>query len=124
MISRVDIPPRTVCQPRLHWVISHDWPVGFDPILAHNYFDRVGFSRILLAYGKHLQCERSSMSFLHDTSHKKAILSLYQIGAPSKHAPNEDEQHLNSNYSTKRNIHGRIRAICMQHSAPPGYKHN
>ena len=91
---------------------------------AHNYFDRVGFSRILLAYGKHLQCERSSMSYLHDRSHKKAILSLHQVGVPSKHAQNKDEKYLNSNNSTKRIIHGRIRAICMQDAGPPGYKHN
>ena len=43
---------------------------------------------------------------------------------PSKHAQNEDEKHLNSNNSTKRNINGRIRAIRMQDTGPPGYKHN
>ena len=59
------------------------------------------------------------MSYLHDRSHKEAILSLYQVGVPSKHAQNEDEKHLNSNNSTKRYIYGRIRAICMQDSAPP-----
>ena len=64
------------------------------------------------------------MSYLHDRSHKKAILSLYQVGVPSKHAHNEDEKHLNSNNSTKRNINGRIRDICMQDSGPPGYTHN
>ena len=53
------------------------------------------------------------------------ILSLYQVGVPSKHAHNEDEKHLmNSNNSTKRNENGRIRAICMQDSGAPGYKHN
>ena len=52
------------------------------------------------------------------------ILSLYQVGVPSKRAQNEDEKHLNSNNSTKRNINGRIRAICMQDSGPLGYKHN
>ena len=31
-VSRVDIPPRTACQPRLHWLNSRDWLVGFDPI--------------------------------------------------------------------------------------------
>ena len=64
------------------------------------------------------------MSYLHDRSRKKAILSLYQIGVPSKHAQNEDEKHWNSNISTKRNINERIRAIDMQDSGPPGYKHN
>ena len=64
------------------------------------------------------------MSYLYDRSHKKAILSLYQVGVPSKHAQIEDKKHLNSNNSTKRNINGRIRAICTQDSAPPGYKHN
>ena len=66
------------------------------------------------------------MSYSHDKSHKEAFLcvffSLYQVGVPSKHAQNEDEKRLNSN-RTKRNINGRIRAICMQDSAPPGYKH-
>ena len=51
------------------------------------------------------------MSYLHERSHIKAILSLYQVGVPSKHAQNEDEKHLNSKNSTKRNINGRIRAI-------------
>ena len=64
------------------------------------------------------------MSYLHDRSHKKAILSLYQVGVPSKYAQNEDGKHLNSNNSTERNINGRIRAICMQDSGPPGYNHN
>ena len=32
MISRIDIPPRTACQPRLHWLISRGWLVGFEPI--------------------------------------------------------------------------------------------
>ena len=65
------------------------------------------------------------MSCWHDRLHKKAILSLYQGGVPSKHAQNEDEKHyLNSNNNTKRNINGRIRAISMQDSAPLGYKHN
>ena len=54
---------------------------------------------------------------------KNAILSLYKVGMPSKHAQNEDEKHLNSNNSTKRRINGRIRAICMQDSAPPGDNH-
>ena len=27
----VDLPPRTACHPRLHWLISRDWLVGFDP---------------------------------------------------------------------------------------------
>ena len=42
---------------------------------------------------------------------------------PSKLAHNENEKHLNSNNTTKRNINGRIRDICtsMQDSAPPGY---
>ena len=32
IISWVDVTPRTACQPRLHWLISRDWLVGFDPI--------------------------------------------------------------------------------------------
>ena len=48
------------------------------------------------------------MSYLHDRSHEKAILSLYQVGVPSKHAQNEDEKYLNSNSSTKRNLNGRM----------------
>ena len=60
------------------------------------------------------------MSYLHDRSHKKTISSRYQVGVPSKHAQNEDEKYLNRNNSTKRNINGRIRVICMQDSAPPG----
>ena len=63
------------------------------------------------------------MSYLHDRLHKKAILSPYQVGVPSKHAQNEDEKHLNNN-STKRNINERIRAICMHDAGPPGYKRN
>ena len=55
--------------------------------------------------------------------HKKAILSLYQVGVPSKHAQNEDEKRLNWNNSIKRNINVRIRDICMQDSGA-GYKHN
>ena len=63
------------------------------------------------------------MSYLHDRSHKKAILSLHQVGVQSEKAENEDEKHLNnSNNSTKRYINGRIRADCMQDSAPPGYQ--
>ena len=65
------------------------------------------------------------MRSLHDRSHRNTILSLYQVGVPSKHAQNEDEKHLmNSNNSTKRNINGRITAICMQHSGGPGYERN
>ena len=64
------------------------------------------------------------MSYLHDRLHKKTILSLYQVGVPSRHAQNEDEKYLNSSNSTKRNINGRIRAICMQDSGPPGDKHD
>ena len=60
------------------------------------------------------------MRYSHDNrSHKKAILSLYQVGVPSKHAQNEDEIHLNSNNITKRNINGPIRDVCMQDSGPP-----
>ena len=64
------------------------------------------------------------MNNLHDRSHTKLILSLCQVGVPSKHAHNEDAKHLNSNTSTKRNTNGRIRAIYMQDSGSPGYKHN
>ena len=65
------------------------------------------------------------MSYVHDRSHKKNISSLYHVGVPSKHAQNEDDKYLNSNNnSTKRNINGRIRAICTQDSGPSGYKHN
>ena len=64
------------------------------------------------------------MSYLHDRSNKKAILSPYQVGVPSKHAQNEGEKHLNSNNSTKRNIKRPIRrANCMQDSGAPGYQH-
>ena len=38
MTFRVDVPPRTACQPRLHWLISRDWLVGLvglDPISLH-----------------------------------------------------------------------------------------
>ena len=87
--------------------------------MSSQLFHRVGLSGILLAYGKRLQCERSSMSDLHDRPHKTAVLSLYQVGVSSKHAQNEDEKHLNSNHSTKRNIHGQIRAICTQNSGRP-----
>ena len=55
---------------------------------------------------------------------KKDFLNLYQVGVPSKHTQNNDEKHLDSNSSTKRNINGRIRACCIQDSASPGYKHN
>ena len=56
---------------------------------------------------------------------KNASFSLYQVGLPSKHAQNEDEKQVNSNNSTKLNIiNEQIRAICLQESAPPGYKHN
>ena len=61
---------------------------------------------------------------MHDKSHKKTILSLYQVGVPSKHAQKEDDKHLNGNNSTKRNINGRIRASCTQDSGPPGHRHN
>ena len=64
------------------------------------------------------------MSHLHVRSHDKAILSLYQVGVPRTHVQNEDEKHLNSNNSTKRNIKVRTRANCMQDSAPPGHKYN
>ena len=50
---------------------------------------------------------------------KKANLSLYQVGVPSKHAQNEDDKHLNSNNSTKRNNIGRIIAICMKDQGTP-----
>ena len=40
------------------------------------------------------------------------------------YARNEHEKHLNSNNSTKVNINKRIRAICIQDSGLPGYKHN
>ena len=77
--------------------------------------------------GTPLPCDLGhSTSYLHDRSHKNTILSLYQVGVPSKHAQTEDEKRLNSNTnsSTKRNINGRIRAICIQDSGPSGYKHN
>ena len=64
------------------------------------------------------------MSYLHDRSHKKTTLNLYQVGVLSKHAQDEDEKYLNSNNSTKRNINGQIRAIFEQDSGPLGYKHN
>ena len=63
------------------------------------------------------------MSHLHDKSYKIEISSLYEVGVPSKHARNEDEKHLNSCNSTKRNINGQTRAICMQDSGHPGYNH-
>ena len=62
--------------------------------------------------------------FNDNRSHKKVILSLCQVGVPSKHAQNEDEKRFNRNTSIKRNINGRIRAICMQDSGPPGYQNN
>ena len=65
------------------------------------------------------------MSYLHDSSRKKTI--AYQVGVPRKQNQNEDEKCLStatSVTSTKRNINRRIRAICMQDSGPPGYKHN
>ena len=55
---------------------------------------------------------------------KKAILSPYQVGVASKHSQNEDEKHVNSNNSNKRNMSERIRGNCIQDSGPPGYKHN
>ena len=83
-----------------------------------------GFPAYFLHTGSYLQCKRSSMSYLHGRSHEKAILSLRQVGVPSKHAQNADEQHLISSNSTKRNINGQIRAICMQDSGSRGYKNN
>ena len=94
--------PDTVCVGRtLTSVRSKKYmeTVLMDFLKCHNFFDRLGFSRIRLAYGKHLQCERSSMNYLHDRSHKKAILSLHQVGVQSEKAENEDEKHLNSNNS-------------------------
>ena len=35
MISRVDIPPRTACQPRLHWLITRE---ECDPLPNNIYF--------------------------------------------------------------------------------------
>ena len=64
------------------------------------------------------------MSYSHDRSHKKAILSLYQVGVPSEHAQNEDEKHLSSNNSTKRNINRRSRAFVCRIKGAPGCKHN
>ena len=46
MISPVDIPPRTVCQPRLHWLISRDWLVGFDIISSQLFRPSRVFSRV------------------------------------------------------------------------------
>ena len=100
---------------------TRDLLVGFDPIGSH-YFDRLGFSRIRLAYGKHSQCERSSMSNLHDRSHKKAILSLLQVGVQRKHAQREDDKLFNN--STKTYINRQIAAISKQDSAHPGFKSN
>ena len=37
------------CQRRPHWLIR-DWQVGFDPIQAHSYLDRLVF----LAYFSHM----------------------------------------------------------------------
>ena len=51
------------------------------------------------------------------------MLSPYQVGVPSKHAQNESEKHFNSSNSNKRNINEPIRAICVQDSGPPDYKH-
>ena len=122
MISQVDIPPRTACQPRLHWLISRDWLVGFDPISSTLFTSRVfsHTSRTRQTFAMRAQFNE----LFACRPHKKAILSLHQVGVPSKHAQDEDEKPLNSNNSTKRNINGRIRAICMQDSGPPGYNHN
>ena len=46
--------------------------------------------------------------YLHNRSHKKTILSLYQVDVRSKHAQKEDAKHLNS---TERYLKGRNRAI-------------
>ena len=65
------------------------------------------------------------MSYLHEGSYKKTILSLYQVGVPSEHLQNEDEEHLKChNIGTKRNLNGRIRVIFMQDSGLPAYNHN
>ena len=51
-LSRVDIPPRTACQPRLHWLICRDWLLGFDPT-SSQLFRPCRESRIRLAYFSH-----------------------------------------------------------------------
>ena len=71
--------------------LFRDWLVGFDPI-SSQLFRPTRFFSHSSEYGKHLQCERNSISYLHDKSHKKAVRSLYQVGVPSKHAQNEDER--------------------------------
>ena len=76
-------------------------------------------------FGKHLQCERNSTSYLYDRWHIKAIISPYRVGAPSKHAQNEGE---NTSTATTQHqtqhINEQIRSICIQDSGPRGYKHN
>ena len=59
------------------------------------------------------------MSYLNDRSHKKAILSLYQVGVPSKHAQNEDEKHLHSNNSTERNEMDELESFVCRIQPPP-----
>ena len=105
MISRVDTSPHGVST-RPHWLIG-DWLVGFDPIRSQLFRPTRVFSHTS-GHGKHLQRKRNSTSCLHGKSHNKAILSLCQVGVPSKHAKNEGEKHLNSSNSTKRNKNGRI----------------
>ena len=63
MISRVDVPPRTACQPRLHWLISRDWLVGFDPVLSSQLFRPSRVFSHTSRIRQNMQCERSSMRF-------------------------------------------------------------
>ena len=70
--------PHGVCQPRPHWLIR-DLLIGFDPIRSQLFRPTWVFSHTSV-YGKRLQCERNSISYLHDRPHKKAILSPYQVG--------------------------------------------
>ena len=75
MISRVDIPPRTACQPRLHWLISRDWLVGFDPMSSQLFRPSRVFSHTSRRVFSHTSLMRQTialraqfMSYLHDRS--------------------------------------------------------
>ena len=103
------------------WLAGRLWPNKLTTISTEWGF---------LAYFSHTAnvCNASAVQWvictIGRTKERFWAYLLYQVGVPSKHAQNEDEKHLNSSNSTKRNINGRIGVICMQDWDPPGYKHN
>ena len=96
------------------WLAGRLWPNKLTIISIESGFLAYLSLTAKLAMRAQLFTEFFACHTIGRTQRKSDFEPIYQVGVPSKHAQNEDEKHLKSNNSIKRNINGRVRAIFMQ----------